>query len=73
MWAEEEILGRVFPRLDKEDANFYRELSEGEVLHENIEALSRSFRAVWKSATLEEVRPIAEGKIIDEAESDNFT
>jgi len=52
MLAEEEILGRVFSRLDEEDAEFYRELSEGEVLHENIEALSRSFRAKWTSATL---------------------
>lgn len=66
MWAEEEILGRVFPRLDEEDAEFYREVSEGEVLHENIEALSRSFRAVWKSTTLEEVSPVAEGIITDE-------
>jgi hypothetical protein len=63
MWGEEEILGPVISRLDEEDANFYRELIEGEVLHENIEALSRSFRAVWKSATLEEVRPVAEGTI----------
>lgn len=31
MWGEEEILGRVFSRLGEEDAQFYRELSEGEV------------------------------------------
>jgi hypothetical protein len=72
MWGEEEILGTVFSRLDDEDAEFYRELSEGEVLHENIEGLSRSFRAVWKSATLEEVRPLAEGTITGEGESDNL-
>lgn len=70
MWGEEEILGTVFSRLDEEDTNFYRELSEGQVLHENIEALSRSFRVMWKSATLEEVRAVVEGTI-DGNESDN--
>jgi hypothetical protein len=43
------------------------------VLHENIEALSRSFRVVWTSATLEEVRSVAEGMIVDGDESNNFT
>lgn len=37
------------------------ELSEGEVLNENIEALSGSFRAKWMSAM-----------ITDEEESDNL-
>lgn len=72
MWGEEEILGRVFSRLDTEDAQFYRELSEDQALHENIEALSRSFRVKWKSAMLEEVRPVAEGIIVGEGESDNL-
>jgi hypothetical protein len=72
MWGEEKILGLVCSRLDEEDAEFYRELIGGEALHENIEALSRSFRAVWRSATLEEVRPVAEGIIVDEGESDNL-
>jgi hypothetical protein len=71
MWGEEEILGPVCSRLNEEDANFYRGLIEGEALHENIEALSSSFRAVWKSATLEEVRPVAEGRM-GEGESDNL-
>jgi hypothetical protein len=71
MWGEEEILGPVCSRLNTEDANFYRELIEGEALHDNIEALSRSFRGVWESATLEEVRPVAEGTI-EREESDNL-
>lgn len=49
----------------------YREVIEGEALHDNIEALSRSFRGVWNGATLEEVRPVAEGTIETE-ESDNL-
>jgi hypothetical protein len=61
MWGEEEILGPVFSRLSEEDAEFYRELSEGQVLHENIEALSRSFRVVWQSARLEEVKMVDGG------------
>jgi hypothetical protein len=72
MWAEEEILGRVFPQLGEEDANFYRELVEGEALHENIEALNQSFRVVWSGATLEEVKPVAEGSI-NENGSDNYS
>lgn len=71
MWGEEEILGPVCSRLDEEDANFYREVIEGEALHDNIEALSRSFRGVWNGATLEEVRLVAEGTIEAE-ESDNL-
>lgn len=70
MWREEEILGPVISRLDAEDANFYRELIEGEVLHENTEALNQSFRVIWRSATLEEVSPVAEGTL-DRSESDN--
>src|ERR1044071_6734758 len=53
MWGEEEILGPVISRLDEEDANFYRELIDGEALHENIEALNQSFRVLWSGATLE--------------------
>ena len=71
MWGEEEILGPVISRLDEEDANFYRELVEGEALHENIEALNQSFRVVWSGATLEEVRPVAEGAM-GGGESDNL-
>lgn len=71
MWGEEEILGAVISRMDKEDANFYRELIDGEALHENIEALNQSFRVVWSGATLEEVRPVAEGRMGD-GESDNL-
>lgn len=71
MWGEEEILGPVISRLDEEDANFYRELIEGEALHENIEALNQSFRVVWSGATLDEVRPVAEGTT-GGGESDNL-
>jgi len=71
MWGEEEILGPVISRLDEEDANFYRELVEGEALHENIEALNQSFRVVWSGATLEEVRLVAEGRM-GGGESDNL-
>lgn len=71
MWGEEEILGPVSSRLDEEDANFYRELVKGEALHENIEALNQSFRVVWKSATLEELKPVAEGTMSN-GESDNL-
>lgn len=42
------------------------------MLNENIEALSRSFRAMWKSATIEKVRLVAEGVIVDAGESDNL-
>jgi hypothetical protein len=73
MWGEEEILGPVISRLDEEDANFYRELIESELLHENTEALNRAFRVVWRRATLEEVRPVAESMIEDGDESDKFT
>jgi hypothetical protein len=71
MWGEEEILGPVISRMDSEDANFYQGLIEGEALHENIEALNQSFRVVWSGATLEEVRPVAEGTM-GGGESDNL-
>jgi hypothetical protein len=71
--AEEEILETLFSRLSAEDARFYREVSEDEedILFENVEALSRSFRGKWTRAMMEEIVTVAVGKI-GESESDNL-
>jgi len=68
---EDEILEPLFSRLDEEDASYFREASEAGELFECIEVLSRSFRARWTGAILEEIRPVGEGSL-DELESDNL-
>jgi hypothetical protein len=69
--AEEEILERLFSRLSKEDARFYREVDKEDLLFHNVEALSRSFKGRWMRATVEEVSTVAVGKL-GGGESDNL-
>ena len=52
--------------------NVTRQFRLQRALLEDGEALSRSSRTKWTSAKLEEVRPVAEGIITDEGESDNL-
>lgn len=68
---EEEIFGPLFGRLSEEDEKFYEEVSEGGVLFDNVEALSRAVRVRWVGGRLEEVRAVAGWKM-DDAESDNL-
>lgn len=70
--AEEEILEPLLSRLSEEDARFYREVDEEDLLFHNVEALSRSFKGRWTRAMVEEVRTVAEGIIAGEGESDNL-
>jgi hypothetical protein len=67
--AEEDILETLLPRLSEEDENFYREVAD--VLFENVEALSRSFRGRMTGAKVEEVSMVAEGRL-EKGESDNL-
>jgi hypothetical protein len=67
--AEEDILETLLPRLDEEDARFYGEVTD--VLFENVEALSRSFRGRMTGAVMEEVSMVAEGRL-GKGESDNL-
>jgi hypothetical protein len=77
--AEEEILGPVFGRLGEEDARYFREVSEDNVLFESIEVLSRSIRVRLTAARIEEGveggreewREVAVGELVDR-ESDNL-
>jgi hypothetical protein len=68
--AEGDIFGPLFSRLGGDDERFYRELSEGGVLYDNVEALSRSFRVSCVGARLEEVIGVAKGRV--SGESDNL-
>jgi hypothetical protein len=70
--AEEEILETLFPRLSEEDARFFREVDEEDLLFHNVEALSRSFKGRWTRAMLEEVSTVGEGIIAGGGESDNL-
>jgi hypothetical protein len=70
--AEEDILETLLSRLSDEDARFYREVDEEDLLFHNVEALSRSFKGRWTRAMLEEVSTVAEGIIAGEGESDNL-
>jgi hypothetical protein len=67
--AEEDILETLFLRLSEEDARFYREVAD--VLFENVEALSRSFKGRMTGAKMEEVSMVVEGRL-EKAESDNL-
>jgi hypothetical protein len=67
--AEEDILETLFARLSEEDARFYREVAD--VLFENVEALSRSFRGRMTGAVMEEVSTMVEGRL-GKGESDNL-
>ena len=69
--AEEEILEPLFSRLSEEDARFFREVDEEDLLFHNVEALSRSFKGMWTGAMVEEVSTVAEGKF-GRGESDNL-
>lgn len=60
---EEDIFSPLFSRLDEEDARYYREVSEGQMLFEAIEELSRSFMVMWVGATLEDVNVLVKSKI----------
>jgi hypothetical protein len=64
---EEEIFEPVFSRLGEDDARYFREVSEGGALWENVEVLSRSFVVSWTSASLEELRAVAIGSPEDVA------
>jgi hypothetical protein len=65
---EEDIFGPLFSRLSEEDERFYREVSAEGILFENIEPLSRSFRAKWTGAMLEEIKVVAEGSFDNSSE-----
>lgn len=65
---EENIFGPLFSRLSEEDERFYREASAEGILFDNIEPLSRSFRAKWTRATLEEIRAVGEGSFDNSSE-----
>jgi hypothetical protein len=70
--AEEDILEPLLPRLGEEDARFYRELNAEDLLFENVEALSRSFRGRMTRAVMEEVGIVVVGKL-GSTESDNLS
>jgi DNA-binding Lrp family transcriptional regulator len=67
--AEEDILETLLPRLSEEDEKFYREAAD--VLFENVEALSRSFKGRMTGARMEEVCTMVEGRL-EGGESDNL-
>lgn len=69
--AEEDILEPLLSRLGEEDEQFYREVDEEDLLFQNVEALSRSFKGRWTGATVEEVSTVAVGDLY-EGESDNL-
>lgn len=61
--AEEDILGPLLSRLSEEDEQFYREVDKEDLLFQNVEALSRSFKGRMIRAVMEEVSKVAEGRI----------
>lgn len=58
---EEDIFEPLFSKLSRDDERFYRQVSKGKILFDQIEPLSRSFKAKWTGATLEEINALAEG------------
>jgi hypothetical protein len=65
---EEDIFDPLFSRLSPEDERFYRLVSAEGILFEQIEPLSRSFKAKWIGATLEEIKGVAEGSFDSSSE-----
>jgi hypothetical protein len=65
---EEDIFEPLFSKLSQDDERFYRQVSEEQILYEQIEPLSRSFKARWIGATLEEIERVAEGSFDNSSE-----
>lgn len=65
---EEDIFEPLFSKLSQDDERFYRQVSEEKILYDQIEPLSRSFKAKWTGATLEEIRMVAEGSFDNSSE-----
>lgn len=65
---EEDIFEPLFSKLSQDDERFYRQVSEEKILYEQIEPLSRSFKAKWIGATLEEIERVAEGSFDNSSE-----
>jgi hypothetical protein len=65
---EEDIFEPLFSKLSQDDERFYRQVSAEQILFEQIEPLSRSFKAKWTGATLEEINAVAEGSFDNSSE-----
>jgi hypothetical protein len=62
---EEDIFSPLFSRLNEEDAGYYREVSEAQMLFEAMEELSRSFTVMWVSTTLEDVNTLVKNRMYE--------
>lgn len=65
---EEDIFEPLFSKLSQDDERFYRQVSAEKLLFDQIEPLSRSFKAKWTGATLEEIHAVAEGSFDNSSE-----
>jgi hypothetical protein len=65
---EEDIFEPLFSKLSQDDEMFYRQVSEEKILYDQIEPLSRSFKAKWIGATFEEIKRVAEGSFDNSSE-----
>jgi len=59
--SEEEILETVFSALGQDDAQFFREVSQEDILWENTEQFECCFAVDWTGATLIEIAAKKEG------------
>lgn len=58
---EDRLYERVYSRMGKEDAAYFREVREEGQLWENLELFDRAIVSDWKTAEVRDVRVIGEG------------
>jgi hypothetical protein len=63
---EDEIIERVYSKMESEDAQYFREAKENGFLYENLMLFETAFELDWKSAEIKDVRVMKEGQVDEE-------